>query len=259
MLGCWLPRRLLVFFQHPIISTLTFELVVLVGLGVLGYNDPGNVGTLIALGLRYILPPLLGVALVLWVRAGFEPGPRGSRFRTLAILCFLTSAVAVRAYYVDSIHLVLYYEALWPVIFVALAFGFGWGAYSMAVGRWGTESASADGRAVVRVSANSVFQGSRRRNAAAMTLIAFMMTFLAWASRRPFLPDLRQRQDIEGTITYLKAHERSGRRSTIPEYQVWLGQHGYAATRDVFLQLRNGDHIRAQAGSGSGIILSITR
>jgi hypothetical protein len=129
----------------------------------------------------------------------------------------------------------------------------------MAAARWGVESSLADGRNVVRVSSGSVFQGSRRRNAVAMVFIALIMAFLAWASRRPFLPDATQHLDIDGTITYLKAHERSGRRSTIPEYQVWVDRHIYAATRDAFLQLREGDYIRAEAGAGSGIILRIER
>jgi len=40
---------------------------------------------------------------------------------------------------------------------------------------------------------------------------------------------------------------------------VWVDHHMYTATRDVFLQLREGDHIRAEAGSGSGMILRIER
>jgi hypothetical protein len=244
-------------FRHPIIWTVCFELLLLVGLGVIGYNNPSNLGTLIALALRYVVFPLLVLAFVLWVLAGFEPGPRRSRLQTLASLCFLTPVVAVRAYYVDSIYLVLYYEALWPVIFLALAFGCAWGAYGMAAGRWGVESDLADGRTVVYVSAGSRFMGSRELNAGAMVFIALVMIFLAWASRRPLLPDAVQRQEVEGTITYLKAHERSGRRSTIPEYQVWVDRQMYAATRDVFLHLREGDYIRAEAGSGSGMILHI--
>jgi hypothetical protein len=223
------------FFRHPMVSTVCFELILLVGLGVIGYYNPGNLGTLIALALRYAIFPLLGSAFVLWVCAGFEAGPRRSRLQTVVGLCFLTPVVAVRAYYVDSIYLVLYYEALWPVIFLALAFGFAWGAYGMPAGRLGTECSLADGRTVVRACSGSVFQGSQRQNAAATVFIALIMIFLAWASRRPFLVDATQCQDVEGTITYLKAHERSGRRSTIPEYQVRVDQHVYAATREVFL------------------------
>jgi hypothetical protein len=94
---------------------------------VVGYYNPGDPGTLIALALRYAIFPLLAAAFVLWVWAGFEPGSRRSGLQTLASLCFLTPVVAVRAYYVDSFYLVLYYEALWPVILLALAFGFVWG------------------------------------------------------------------------------------------------------------------------------------
>ena len=50
------------FFRHRIILTVCFELIVPVGLGVIAYDNPGNLGTLIARGLRYVVFPLLGLA-----------------------------------------------------------------------------------------------------------------------------------------------------------------------------------------------------
>jgi hypothetical protein len=85
-----------VFFHHPILSTACFELILLVSLGVVGYYNPGNLGTLIALALCYVVFPLLALAFVLWVWAGFKPGPRRSGLQTPASLCFLTPIVAVR-------------------------------------------------------------------------------------------------------------------------------------------------------------------
>jgi hypothetical protein len=265
-------RPSVVFFRYPIVSTVCFELLLLVGLGVIGYTNPGNLGTLIALAVRYLFFPLLGLALVLWVRAGFEPGARRHKLRTLASLCFFSPIVAARAYYVDSIYLVLYYEAFWPAIYLAFAFVLASGAYGVATGRWGTESVSADGRIVVDVSACTVFEASRRHNAVAMVFVALILIAIAVPGTRVLLRDALQPQTVEGTIEYLRAQfpddesANSGhRRRSGPgfelagDYYVWVNGQRYRVTRDVFLQLRKGDHIRAEAGSGSGIILSIER
>jgi hypothetical protein len=266
-------RQSVILFRHPIVWTVGFELVLLVGLAVIGYANPGNMGTLIALGIRYLFPPLLVVAVVLWLRAGFEPGARRTRLRTLASLCFLSPVIAVRAFYVDSIYLVLYYQSLWPVIFLALAFVLAWEAYGIATGRWGLESVSTDGRIAVDVSSRTRFEGSRRHNAAAMGLVALILMGLAVPGTRVLLRDALQAQTVDGTIERLRAEFRNDERTNSDttkrrsrhgfelagEYYVWVNGRMYRVTRDVYLQLRKGDHIRAEAGSGSGIILSIER
>ena len=202
MIFAWLSSA---FFRHPIISTVCFELILLVTLGLIGYYNPGNLGTLIARAVRYLFVPLVGLALVLWVRAGFEPGARRRKLRTLAGLCFFSPIVAARAYYFDSIYLILYYEAFWPAICLGVGFAFAWGAYGMATGSWGAESVTADGRTVVDLSSGTVFEGSRRQNALWMALVALLVACFSAGAARTLLRDAIRHETLEGTIEYLQA------------------------------------------------------
>ncbi len=92
-----------------------------------------------------------------------------------------------------------------------------------------------------------------------MALLALIMIVLGVPTTRVFLRDALQPQTVDGTIEDL---QRSKRRSgagfdVAGQYYVWVNGRKYEVTHDVFLQLRKGGHIRAEAGSGR--ILSIER
>jgi hypothetical protein len=60
------------FFRHPIVSTVCFELVLLVAFGLIGYSNPGNLRTPLRSPCATFFP-LLGLGLVLWIVAAFAP------------------------------------------------------------------------------------------------------------------------------------------------------------------------------------------
>jgi predicted O-methyltransferase YrrM len=122
--------------RSPVLPVVCFLFALLVGLYVLAYTSPANLGPPVALAVRYLFFPLLGLGLALGAWSRFMPwGTARSRLKTLAWISFFSPVVAAIAYVEKSRYLVLYYEAvvlMFPFVLAAVGFV---GAYRIATGR----------------------------------------------------------------------------------------------------------------------------
>jgi hypothetical protein len=242
--------------RSSVLPVVCFLFALLVGLYVLAYTSPASLGPPVALAVRYLFFPLLGLGLALGAWSRFLPwGTARSRLQVLAWISFLAPVAAVIAYVEKSRYPVLYYEAVVLLLpFVLAAVGFV-GAYRIATGR-------------------SV---SKAKPATLMLCSVGMIGVgVIWSPRLlrdVFLPP----RVVEGTIVG-KLEEKRPRRaysSMVTSYEVRIdgptrvrkvktqtfyeSRPWYYVTRDVFSVLKVGDHIRAESSAGTDTLLSVQR
>lgn len=228
------------------------------GVYILAHTSPVALGPPLAVTVRYVFFPLLGLGLALGFWAQFHPaGPRRHRLRALAWIFCLAPVVAVIAHAGKSDVLYLHYEA------IALVFPFVFAATCV--------------RASYRVASGETVSRTRPATlaASAVGLVAVGIICTPPLLRDLFLP----RTVIDGTVSD-KMEGRNARRpylAVTTSYQVKIDggprwrthkvgmetfheQIGwYYVTRDVVMELKAGDHIRAVFGAGTDVILNVEK
>jgi hypothetical protein len=233
-----------------------FLFALLVAFYIFAYTNPGNLGPPVALVVRSLFLPSLGLGLALGVWARFMPwGLARNRVETLAWISFLAPVVVVIAYVEKSSYLFLYYEAVVVMFpFVLAAIG--------AVGVW---------RIVTGRSASTA-----KPARLVLCVVGVTVVGVIWSPR--LLRDLfLSRTVVEGTVVDKMEDERPRRAysARVTSYQIRIdgptrvrklstepfyeSRPWYYATRDLFSELKVGDHIRAEASAGTDTLLNVQR